>query len=186
MDVAHDVAVLAKMAEELQEYLLADVLYWQMQAPSNYPKLTLGLMLLTLARLEAADALLDQRQRAERNAAARQIDATLGSWQVAAEKKAAQELRSRLNLWQQFWDDCAEQPRTCADHYRQDVSQRVIASLLLHRFPGLAGTPEAKALEQLDRLARGRLTGDRFVWDAALEPGFTEAEFWYLYGEPRG
>jgi hypothetical protein len=64
------------------------------------------------------------------------------------------------------------------------VSQRVIASLLLHRFPGLADAPEAKALEQLDRLARGRLTGDRFVWAAALQPGFPEAEFWYLYGQP--
>lgn len=184
MDLAHDLAVFERMASELKDYLLADVLFWQMQAPSDFPKLSLGLLLLTQARLEAADALLDQAQRAERNSTSRQVEATLGSWQVAAEKKAAQELRSRLNLWQQFWDECGEQPQSCADNYRQAVTQRVIAGLLLHKLPRLVEASEALPLTAIDRRARARLTGDRFVWDSALQPGFPRAEHWYLYGQP--
>jgi hypothetical protein len=184
VNVAHDLAVFKLMVAELKDYLLADVPFWQMQAPSSFPKLSLGLLLLTQARLEAADALLDAAQRAERNAAARQLDATLGSWQVAAETRAARELRTRLNLWQRFWEECGEQPRTCAENYANEVTQRVIAGLLLHQFPRVAAAPEAAPLEALDRQVRARLRGDRFVWPAELQAGFPAAAYWYLYGLP--
>ena len=46
MSLSHDPATLKLMAAELPDYLLSDVLFWQMQAPSDYPKLSLGLMLL--------------------------------------------------------------------------------------------------------------------------------------------
>ncbi|MCC6188669.1 MAG: hypothetical protein IT318_06515 [Anaerolineales bacterium] len=184
MNVAHDLAAFKHMAAELQDYLLSSTLFWQMQASSDFPKLSLGMLLLTQARLEGADSLLSQTQRAERNATARQVDATLGNWQVAAEKKAAQEFRSRVNLWEQYWNDCREQPVTCADNYPQEVTQRVIAGLLLLKFPRLLDSPEARSLEALDRLARARLVGGRWIWPPDLQPGFPEAEHWYLYGLP--
>jgi hypothetical protein len=184
MNLAQDVDILTLMAADLKAYLLAEPVFWQMQGPSSFPKLSLGMMLLTQARLEAAGERLSQSQRAERDAAARQIDATLGSWQVAAEKKAERELHTRVNLWQRYWEDCASDPRTCGEQYPHDVTQRVIAGLLLHKFPRLADTNEARALEQLDRLARGRLAGNQFVWGAELQAGFPEAEHWYLYGTP--
>src|SRR5690554_6246276 len=103
LNPAHELAVLKKMAEELPDYLLSDVLFWQMQAPSSFPKLSLGMLLLTRRRLDAVDPLLDQSQRTERNQAARQIDTTLNKWRVAAERKAEQDLRARTNLWQRYW-----------------------------------------------------------------------------------
>lgn len=184
MDAAKDLGYLKQAAAELKDYLLAEPIFWQMQAPGHYPKLSLGMLLLTLARLEAVDAQLSQAQRAERNSAARRVDATLGNWQVAAEAKARRELHTRVNLWQQFWDECRENPRTCAEQYPHDVVQRAIAGLLLHKFPSLAASPDARTLEVLDRLARGRQTGAGFVWAAELEAGFPEAEHWYLYGTP--
>jgi hypothetical protein len=186
MNAAHDLAVFKQMAAELQDYLLSDVLFWQMQAPSDFPKLSLGLMLLTQARLHAVDERLSQIQRSERDAAARQVQTVLGQWQVAAEKKAARELHSRLNLWQRFWQECGEEPRGCADNYAQEATQRVIAGLLLHSFPRLADSPDAPALEALDRTVRGRLTGDQFIWPPELAPGFPRAQHWYLYGQPAG
>jgi hypothetical protein len=186
MNPAEDLSVLKQMASELKDYLLAEPVFWQMQGPSRYPKLSLGMLLLTLARLEGADAHLHQEQRAGRYAAARQVDAVLSSWQVAAEKKAARELHTRVNLWQRFWEDCADNPRTCAEQYPHDVAQRVIAGLLLHKFPRLVDLPEAATLDELDRLARGRLSGDSFVWGAQVQPGFPEAEHWYLYRAPAG
>ena len=182
MDATRELDILKHMADELKDYLLAEPIFWQMQAPGSFPKLSLGLLLLTLARLEAVDARLSQDQRAARNAAARQLDATLGNWQVAAEKKAERELGSRVNLWQQFWDDCRENPRTCTEQYAHDVVQRVIAGLLLHKFPRVADSEAARSLEALDRLARGRLLGESFVWAAELQSGFPRAEHWYLYG----
>lgn len=186
MDAALDLNILTKMADELKDYLLAEPIFWQMQAPSSFPKLSLGLLLLTLARLEAVNARLSQEQRATHNATARQVEATLGSWQVAAEKKAERELRTRVNLWKQFWDDCSENPRTCAEQYPHDVVQRVIAGLLLYKYPRVADSAAARSLEALDRLARGQLMGKEFVWASELQEGFPQAEHWYLYGKPGG
>src|SRR5690606_35575267 len=102
-----------------------------------------------------------------------------GQWQVAAERHAARELRSRTNLWQRFWEDCAETPAACADHYGQEVSQRVIAGLLLEAFPRLTETPEANLLTTLDAVVRPRLRPSAFVWDEALAPGFPRERYWF-------
>jgi len=184
MNAAQDVDILKQMAADLKDYLLAEPVFWQMQGSSSYPKLSLGMLLLTQARLEAVDSQLSQTQRAERDAAARQIDATLGSWQVAAEKKAERELHTRVNLWQQYWDDCNNDPHACGEQYKHDVTQRVIAGMLVRRFPRLADTNDGRALDQLDRLASGRTVKQGFVWEAELQSGFPEAEYSYLYGSP--
>jgi hypothetical protein len=184
MNLALDLAILRKMAEELPDYLMSDVLFWQMEAPSNRPKLSLGQMLLTRSRLQAAGDRLDAAQRAERDATEQEIEAILAGRQVAAERKAEQELRSRLNLWQRYWEDCREEPRNCADYYPQEVTQRTIAELLLREFPRIAESPEARPLNAVDALARARLQGNRFVWSPELQSGFPEAQFWFLYGLP--
>jgi hypothetical protein len=185
MNLAHDLAVLETMAEELPQYLLADVLFWQMQASSNFPKLSLGQMLLILARLRASDHALDADQRKRRDEAADQIMALLSRWQVAAETKAQQELRSRLNLWQRYWDDCREEPRTCADHYPHEVTQRTIAELLMRQFPKVGESDEARPVRAMDALVRARLEGEKFVWPSELQEGFPQEQFWFLYGVPR-
>jgi hypothetical protein len=185
MRMEHDLAVLKKMADDLDQYLLADVLFWQMQAPSDFPKLSLGMLLLTRARLRAVDDRLEPDQRAERDQAAQKVETALAHWQVAAERKAERELRSRANLWQRFWDECGEQPGACADNYRNEVTQRVIAELLMREFPRLAGSAEARPFSALDSSLRGRLQPGDFIWDDALQPGFPTNPFWYLYGLPR-
>ena len=184
MDAVHELAVLEKMAEELQAYLLSDVLFWQMQAGSNFPKLSLGRLLLARERLRAFEHQLSPAQRTELQKADRQIENVLGQWQVAAEKHAGHELRSRANLWQRFWEECGEAPGHCADNYAQEVSQRAIAGLLLREFPRIAETPEARGLLALDSTVRPRLGANGFVWDESLKPAFPESDFWFLYGKP--
>ncbi len=183
MNIAHELAVLKTMAAELGDYVLAEALFWQMQAGSNFPKLSLGMMLLTRARLLAAGDQLTPQQRAERDRATTQIETTLSKWAVAAENKATKELRSRLNLWQRFLEDCQADPRQCADNYPQDVTQRVIAALLLRQFPRLAGSAEAQRLTPLDAQLRARLKPGPFLWPAELQSEFPQREFWFLYGK---
>lgn len=186
MDVAHELAVLTKMADELKEYLLSDVLFWQMQAGSRFPKLSLGRLLLARERVRAAAAQLTSTQRAELQQAEQRLDHVLGQWQVAAERHAERELRSRANLWQRYWEECGERPAACAENYRQEVTQRTIATLLLRAFPRLEDTQEARVLIALDAVIRPRLQRQGFVWDAVLQAAFPADEFWYLYGQPSG
>jgi hypothetical protein len=184
MNVARELDVLKRMAADLPDYLLAETLFWPMQAPSTYPRLSLGLLLLTQARLDALEASLAPAQRAERDSLGRQAEVTLSKWQVAAEKKAERELRARLNLWQRFWEDCADSPQSCAENYPQEVTQRVVVELLLRRYPRLADSPEARPLQAADRLARLRLRRPGFVWSPNLQAAFPESPFWYLHRRP--
>ncbi len=186
MDALHELAILDKMSDELQAYLLSDVLFWQMQAGSRFPKLSLGRLLLARERLRALEQRLSSAQRVTLQTATQQIENVLSQWQVAAEKHAAHELRSRANLWQRFWEECAEAPGPCADHYAQEASQRTMAGLLLREFPRVADTPEARVLLAFDATVRPRLRPSGFVWDAALRPAFPQSDFWFLYGRPYG
>ncbi len=168
------------MTAELGEYVLKDVLFWQMDAPSDVPKLTLGGYLLTRARLTAAPPAL-QPPVEQLN---RQAEAVFGRWPVACERKAAAELRARANLWHGLLDDAREQSSALADRYRGDVAHRAMAALLLSRFPRTAETPEARRLAALDTQMRARLRPGQFVWAAELEPAFPPDAFWFLYRQP--
>lgn len=183
MSLHHDPATLKLMAAELSDYLLSDVLFWQMQASSDYPKLSLGLMLLIRAELEARAPQLPSAQLAEVDKANREIDVALSKWPVAAEKKALQELRSRINLWKAYWDDYVDDPYAHAHHYPDEVTQRVIAALLLLRFPRLSDSSEAKRLVSLDAQLRGLLKSGAFLWPTELQAAFPKDEFWFLYGQ---
>jgi hypothetical protein len=183
MSLSHDPATLKLMAAELPDYLLSDVLFWQMQASSDYPKLSLGLMLLIRTEIEARGPQLLSAQLAEVEKAGRDIDVALAKWPVAAEKKALQELRSRINLWKAFWDDYLEDPYAHAHHYADEVTQRVIAALLLLRFPRLADAAETKRLAPLDAQLRALLRSGAFIWPDELQAAFPKDEFWFLYGQ---
>jgi len=183
MSLSHDPATLKLMAAELPDYLLSDVLFWQMQAPSDYPKLSLGLMLLIRTEIEARGPQLPSVQLAAVEQAGRDIDMALAQWPVAAEKKALQELRSRINLWKAFWDDYLEDPYAHAHHYPDEVTQRAIAALLLLRFPRLADAAEAKRLLSLDTQLRALLRSGGFIWPDELQAAFPKDEFWFLYGQ---
>jgi hypothetical protein len=178
---AHDLATIQHMAAELADYLLSDVAFWQMQAPSDFPRLSLGALLLTRARLEAARVQLSPGDLADLDRAERAIDSILAGRPVACEKKAEQELRSRINLWKAFLSDCAEDPRA-GDNYAHEVTQRVIASLLLRQFPRLTDSSEAQRVAALDAQLRPRLRSGAFIWANDLEQAFPSNEFWFLYG----
>ena len=183
MNPEHDLAILQAMSADLQEYLLSQVLFWQMPAPSNFPKLSLGYLLLIRARLLATGSQLPLERQTELAQVNYVIDAALLKWPVAAEKKATQELRSRLNLWARFLDESDEDSRAGVENYRHEVNQRVMAALLLSQFPRLADTEEAKRLPPLDARLRGKLKAGPFLWPAELQSAFPTAEFWFLYGQ---
>lgn len=169
MTTTKDLAVLQAMTAQLSDYLLSDVEFWPLGGRSDFPQLSLGAYLLVRQRLTAATD-----QRAEVTALCQRGDATLAQWQAAAERKAAKELRTRVNLWRRYlanWQG----------RYATEVTQRVIAALLLRQFSRLAATPDAQHLAALDARLHGRATAAGFVWLPELEPAFPADDFWFLY-----
>jgi hypothetical protein len=183
VNVDHELRLLKEIAADLPDYLLSEVLYWQMAGSVDFPKLSLGLLLLTRARLFAVADQLDSKQRTQLEDAQRKIEATLDKWRSTAEKKAEQELRSRATLWQRFWDECRHDPHSCASSYAHEVTNRVIAQLLLRAFPSLAKSPAARALAPVDGAVRARLQGERFIWPPEVQSAFPRSDVPYLYGE---
>ena len=182
MNLAHDLAVLKAMAEALPTALLAEGVFWPLGGPSDFPQLSVGMLLLTQARLQAAEVALTPAQRTERDAAERAGEITLARWPVAAENKAAHELRVRLNSWAAFLQDCRE--ASAADVWPSAVTHRAIAALLLQRFPHLAESAEALRLPALDAALRTYLRPGPFVWAVVYQTGFPPEAFWFLYAKP--
>lgn len=182
MNASRELDILKAMAAELESYLLAEALFWTLRPGSDFPQLSLGLMLLVRSRLRALAPRLTPAQSTEHNRADTQVEAALTRWMVAAETKARQELRTRLNLWQAFLAEYPESPRTSAENYAQETTHRAIAALLLRHFPCLAESPEAGRIAGLDAQLRSHFKPGRFVWLTELQSEFPPGEFWFLYG----
>ena len=159
---------------ELGDYLLSNELYWPISARGySLPRLTIGGILLMLARLDA---------RGERTESLRlRLDGIRTRWRVAWETKAGREVQARMRLWSNYLADYRHNPESHADAYSHEVSYRVMLHLLMAELP----TPQAEesALSHLDTLLRTRLLPGDFIWDADLEGGFPGKVYWYLYGK---
>jgi hypothetical protein len=182
VNIPIELKLLKEIAGDLPNYLLSDVLYWQLAGSGDFPKLSLGIALFTRTRLLAIADQLDARQRAELDETLAKIDNTLAQWQSTAEKKADKELKSRATLWQRYWEECRSDPHGCASSYPQEVTKRVLAQLLLRAFPNLTQSPNALTLGPIDRAVRSRLQGEQFVWEPEFQPAFPKTDFPYLYG----
>ncbi len=149
---------------QLQDYLLADELYWALGG--NLPRLTPGNLLLALTRLDAVDPDSAWTLRTK-------LDALQTQWRSAWEKKIARETESRLRLWSQFLAEQAHAEGPNRAHYAASVRERVILQLLNCASPHLT---------ELDSLLRARFQPGGFVWEAAYQGKFPASEFWFLYG----
>lgn len=184
-DPRQDLALLQASAGELQDYLLSDRVFWQLHTPQLLPGVSLGALLLVRRRLEARSGLLGREAEAAARRGLAEVEAGLARWRVAAERKAERELPARLNLWSRFLDEWAADGPPGPGEYAAQVTQRVIAELLLGRYPHLAGLPAAAGLPALDSRLRGRLGPGGFAWPADLQSAFPAGPFWPLYGAPR-
>ncbi len=149
---------------QLQEYLLADELYWALGG--NLPRLTPGNLLLAQTRLEAVDPDAAWRMR-------REMEAIQTQWRSAWEKKTAREAENRLRLWSQFLAEQAHDEGPNRTHYAASVRERVILQLLNCNAPQLL---------ELDGLLRARFIPGGFAWEAVYQGVFAKSEFWFLYG----
>ena len=169
-----DKAYLQAAVPELENYLLSDELYWPVTARGyDLPRLTLGGVLLSQARLEARNERIELLMV--------KLNAVRSKWRVAWEAKAGREVQARMRLWGNYLSDYRQNPESQADAYRHEVEYRAMLQLLSADLP--APLPEQKELSQLDSLLRSNLIPVDFIWDSDLQAGFPREVYWYLYGK---
>lgn len=185
--LAHDLAVLSAMAEQMPAYLDSDILYWP--APrGGMPALTLGGYLLREQRLLALRHLLSAAQQAELDAAVARFNAALADRVVRFETKAHKELEARLRQWEETLKDMDRGAFDRSSNYDTAVETRAIIQALLDRLsmpPYRAEDRPQQHLALLDtRLHNIWRPGD-FVWPAEWATAYPQPGQWWLYGAPR-
>jgi hypothetical protein len=164
---SQDLPFLTESLPQLQDYLLSNELYWPLGG--SLPRLTLGSVLLALARLEIFHPVEAQQFRA-------QVEVVRVKWRSAWEKKAAREAANRLRLWSQFLSEAVAGLEPEA--YPAEVRGRAILQLLLREAPE---TPEKAALAEVDGVLKAHLHPGAFIWEAELQTVFPQSDFWFLY-----
>lgn len=185
--LAHDVAVIAAMAEQMAEYLDSDILFWP--APrGGMPSLTLGGYLLREHRLLALNNLLTAGQQEQSAAAVAQFNQTLANRVIRFEKKAHNELEARLRQWEEYLKDMDRGTFDRNSNYDTAVETRAIIQVLLDRLSLPPYRTEARPeqhLAVLDTRLHGRWQPGEFVWPEEWAGAYPRGEYWWLYGSPR-
>lgn len=185
-DEGYDLGYLKAGVPQLESYLLSQELYWPIGAspPDGmppYPQLTLGSILLSLAKLSARA--LSPQERSEYARLRSELESTRTHWQVAWEQKARREFHARLMLWRDYIEDYRQNPTEHADRYTFEVSRRVMLDLLSQETRDLPHT-ELELLSGLDNVLQAKLPSGGFVWEDDLSTAFPSGKYWYLYRQP--
>jgi hypothetical protein len=181
----YDLCFTQACLEELESYLLSDEVFWPISATPpagspDFPRLTLGSLLLSECRLKAYPQ--DQAQSVQVQGVLADIELIRAKWRVMWEKKAVRSYTVRLRMWNEFLDEYRSSPQENADRYAYEVRLRVMLELLKLEGGGLQQV-EMEMLGGLDRYLKSVLKVGRFVWEAEVQGGFHEGIYWYLYGE---
>jgi len=176
--------------DELEAFLQSPDVFWPLShnslvTGSPFPRLSLGVVLLTLDELRAVEPDLAPAELTATQVVGNEFDRIKLKWTVAVERKALGEMSQRLSIWRAYLQDLSESPSGTED-YPTEVRQRVALARLLDlagRNPGIQ--PTAQSLRQLDDSLRARFEPGEFIWDHRLKAVYTPAGFWFLYGRPR-
>lgn len=179
----YDLSYLEAAGELLEKYLLANEIYWQLNAVSppgepGFPSLTLGAILLSQKRLNSR--LLTSLQENRKLKIENTLEQLRSRWHTAWRTKAREEFRARLDLWANFLEDFRRDPDGNFDRYAYEVGRRVMLTLLEQEADQIPAT-QLKMLAGLDRILEGSLRRGEFVWDSNLAGGFSPQEYPYLY-----
>lgn len=182
---SYDLEYLRIGAQEIEDYLLSDELFWPVSGrPSGgkpfFLKMTIGNLLLSekrLAALSAARQLLPAEE-SEFVALQRRLEAVQSKWQVNWGGKASQEYQTRFNQWVRALEELKGDRYQNAPYYRNEVRARVLLELLADYVP----QADWMALQHFDNVLRSIFKPGQFIWQEELAEGFPPEQYWYLYG----
>ncbi|HSB66893.1 MAG TPA: hypothetical protein VLD65_09960, partial [Anaerolineales bacterium] len=128
----YDYRYLQAGQEELESYLLSKEVFWPvdirpMAGEPGYPKLTMGGLLISRARLNAYTKTPDQVEKLDTLLSA--MDLVRAKWRVNWEVKAQHNFSLRLRMWRDFIEEYRHDPHDNADRYSYEVRLRTMLTL---------------------------------------------------------
>jgi hypothetical protein len=184
--ISYDLKYLKAGIDELESYLLSKKLFWPIGAAApegdpHFPRLTLGGILLSRARLHARD--LPKSDAFEFHSLQKELDHWRSKWITAWERKAVREFNSRIRQWRHYLDELNQNPDRFVPYYDSQVRLRVLIEILLGEIRKHKNE-SIENLQNLDGFLRSVFVPGEFLWEPDLESGFDREKFWYLWGEP--
>ncbi len=180
-DFDRDVRIADAMASRLKPYVYENELYGLM--PNDYPKLTLGGLIMRLNRLKVLSSLLTPKQNELRHNAQAKHDEILRDWRVAYEGKVTREFQARLVSLNALLNECVDNPDRCSENYPLLAETRVMAQALADEAEALNiySQDMKNGLGAVDNKIRRFMEHGSFIWDERLRPAYPEKKYWYLY-----
>lgn len=182
----NDLIILEAMANEMDDYLKSEVLFWPLSDPSM-ARLTVGAYLMRQHRLVALRHLLDEDGQKRLDASLARFNQALVERIVRFEQRAHKELEARVRQWQEQLRDMQEDKASAANYYPSTVENRAIIAALLDRLrlpPYRLDDELNRRIKQLDDALRSRWQSGDFVWPEEWQPAYPRDRYWWLYGRP--
>ncbi len=182
--IEEDIALLTLSVEELERYLISKELYWPLFIHANMKivnprsRLTPGNILLSVSRLSCIPFEGDRKTQLETKLA--EFNRIRKQWKSHWIIKAQLEHKARLDLWHSYLQDLIEDRTNYARNYTYSVRWRTILQLLGNEDIQCSESALI-SLAALDENLKAISHADGFVWGKEIEPGFPEANYWYLY-----
>lgn len=179
------------MVDALEPYLLEKELYGKVGGGGLFgggkmPALTIGALLMRLRRLRALASQLTPAQLAKLEAIEAKHASIRKEWTMHYEEKAVREAHSRLDAIRHFFEECAQDPKLCANVYLPEALRRTVVQEIAIGLDGsYTDTRELpEKMRGTDARLRRYTQPSDFLWDPALEPVYPRDQFSWLYARP--
>lgn len=185
-NIDRDLSEAQAFADHLVPYVYENELYGSiggMFGSGSMPRLTVGGLLLRLHQLHALEDQLTPEQKAQLAAVDAKTASVRQEWSVHYDEKLVQEAISRLKMIERFFDECSDDPRTCAANYPPEAMRRTIAQVIADTLA--EPNPEiSKLMSRVDMQLRRFAQPSDFIWASTLQPAYPPDVYWWLYAKP--
>ena len=177
------------MADHLVPYVYEKELYGSiggMFGSGTMPRLTIGALLLHLRRLRALEDKMTPEQQTLLNQIAARNEEVRKEWTIHYNEKLVQEANSRLKMIEQFFADCADEPRTCAGNYAPEALRRTIVQEIVDALDraNQANPDLDRAIHKTDTQLHRFTAPTDFIWSPSLAAAYPPDHYWWLYAKP--
>ncbi len=185
--IDHDLEEANALAEHLIPYVYENELYGSIGGMfGSMPRLTIGGLLLRLHRLHALEDQMSDAQKAQLAEIDAKHESARQEWTVHYNDKLLQEAESRLKMMEQYFNECADDPRTCANNYNPEAMRRTIVQEIDRQLKQ-TNAPSAKlehTMTKVDSQLRRFTQPSGFLWASVLLSVYPQGEYWWLYARP--
>ena len=185
---ATDLAIAEAMANELEEYIVDNELYWTLTVRTKEGDHALqmtGADLLTrLYRLQGERAALSLTDQTRLDNVQKSVDATIYSLRTRFHERLQREIKARLDSLNWFLEECTKKPKRCGVEFPFEMRNRQRIEEALKQLNYQLPEPLQSRLHQIDTRLRQVAMPAEFLWDQRWQAIFPPQPYWYLYLRP--